>query len=62
MATAVGYSVLCLPPYHCLFNPIEMVWNQLKYHARHWNIYTSQPAKVIDLIRNVCDKKITMGH
>ena len=24
LATAAGYSVLCLPPYHCVFDPIEM--------------------------------------
>ena len=27
MVTAAGYSVDCLPPYHCVFNQIEMVWN-----------------------------------
>ena len=31
MAIAAGYSVLCLPPYF-VFNPIEMVLNQLKHH------------------------------
>ena len=25
MATTGGYSVLHLPPYHCVFNPTEMV-------------------------------------
>lgn len=39
-----------------------MVWNQLKHHAWHLNIYTSQPAKVIDLLQNFCDKKITKGY
>ena len=39
-----------------------MVWNQLKYHARHLNIFTSQPGKVVELIRNVCDQKITQEH
>ena len=29
------YSVLRLPPYHFVFNSIEMVWSQLKYHAWH---------------------------
>ena len=62
MATTAVYSVLRLPPYHCVFNPIEMVWNKLKHYARHLNIYTSQPAKIIDLLRNVCDQKITKEH
>ena len=62
MVIASDYSVLCLPPYHFVFTPIEIVWNQLKHHARHLNIYTSQPAKVIDLLRNVCNQKITKGH
>jgi transposase len=25
-----GHEVLRLPPYHCMFNPIEMVWSQSK--------------------------------
>ena len=33
MVTAAGCSVDCLPPYHCVFNQIEMVWNQLKHQA-----------------------------
>ena len=37
---------------------MKMVWNQLKHHALHLSIYTSQPAKVIDLLRNVWDQKI----
>ena len=28
--TAAGHDVLRLPPYHCIFNPIEMVWSQTK--------------------------------
>ncbi|KAJ3646484.1 hypothetical protein Zmor_024070 [Zophobas morio] len=28
--TAPGHDVLRLPPYHCIFNPIEMVWSQTK--------------------------------
>ena len=57
-ATAAGYSVDCLPPYHCVFNQIEMVWNQLKHHAWHLNLYTSEPKKVIDQDRNAYDQKI----
>ena len=51
MAEKGGYSVLRLPPNHCILNPIEMAWNQLKYHVRHFNVYTSNPSKVVDLIR-----------
>ena len=57
MATAAGYSVLHLRPYHCVFNPTELVWNHLKHHARHLNFYISEPAKVIDLFRNVWEQK-----
>ena len=51
MAEKGGYSVLRLPVYHCILNPIEMAWNQLRYHVRHLNVYTSNPSKVVDLIR-----------
>ena len=51
MAEKAGYSVLRLPSYHCILNPIEMAWNQLKYHVRHLNVYTSKSSKVVDLIR-----------
>ncbi len=26
MAKAAGHEVVRLPPYHCTFNPIELVW------------------------------------
>lgn len=62
MATGAGYSALCLAPYHWVFNPNEMVWNPQEHHARDLNIYTSQPAKVMDLLRKDCDQKITKRH
>ena len=49
MAEKAGYYVLRLPLYHCILNPIEMAWS--KYHVRHLNVYTSNPSKVVDLIR-----------
>ncbi|XP_068900530.1 uncharacterized protein [Tenebrio molitor] len=27
---AAGHDVIRLPPYYCIFNPIEMVWSQAK--------------------------------
>ena len=51
IAEKAGYSVLRLPLCHCILNPIEMAWNQLKYHVRNLNVYTSNPSKVVNLIR-----------
>ena len=48
MAEKGGYSVLRLPLYHYILSPIEMAWNQLKYHVRHLNVYTSKPSKAVD--------------
>ena len=38
------------------------MWSQLKHHARHLNIYRSQPSKVANLIRDGSDQKITVGN
>ena len=59
MALDAGCSVLRLPLYHCILNPIKMVWSQLKHHAWRLNIYSSQPSKVVKLIPDVCDQKIS---
>lgn len=32
-----GYKVIRLPPYHCHFNPIEMIWAQVKGHVARNN-------------------------
>ena len=38
MAQKAGYSVQRLPQYRCMLNPIEIAWNQLKYHVLHLNV------------------------
>ena len=30
MAADFGFEVLRLPPYHCIFNPIELIWAWVK--------------------------------
>lgn len=36
MAERYGHKVLRLPPYHCMFNPIEHIWGIAKsYYNRH---------------------------
>ena len=41
MAKAAGHEVVCIPPYHCELNPIELCWSQVKgYIKEHNRIYT----------------------
>ncbi|XP_077489138.1 uncharacterized protein LOC144099629 [Amblyomma americanum] len=37
LAATHGHEVLRLPPYHCQFNPIELVWGQVKGHIASRN-------------------------
>ena len=53
MAEKAACFILRLLPYHCILNPIKIMWNQLEYQVCHLNVYASQPSKVVDLIRNV---------
>ena len=34
MAENAGHTMVRLPPYHCIFNPIEMLWGYQKGRAR----------------------------
>ncbi|CAO4372560.1 unnamed protein product [Caenorhabditis nigoni] len=34
LAMSLGVQIVRLPPYHCQFSPIELIWNQLKTHLR----------------------------
>ena len=55
LAKIHGHVVLKLPPYHCVFSAIEMVWSELKHNAQCQNVFTDQPEKVISLICRVCE-------
>lgn len=36
LAFQYGHEVLRLPPYHCIFNPIELIWGLTKtYYNKH---------------------------
>lgn len=37
LAEDYGHTILKLPPYYCIFNPIELIWSQLKAHVRRNN-------------------------
>lgn len=36
-ATKLEFTVIWLPPYHCHYNPIKMVWSYLKWFVKEWN-------------------------
>ena len=37
LAALHGHTVVRLPPYHCDFNPIELIWGQVKEDVRRHN-------------------------
>lgn len=37
LAATHGHEVLRVPPYHCEFNPIELVWSQVKGYIAKGN-------------------------
>ncbi|XP_063911961.1 uncharacterized protein LOC135128812 [Zophobas morio] len=47
IAEASGHKVLRLPPYHCEFNPIELIWAQTKnFVAQNWKKAIQHVVKV----------------
>lgn len=53
LATANGFEVVRLPPYHCIFNPIEQVWSKVKHDIRASNCDPTNSNAVCQLIREV---------
>lgn len=55
-AENLGHSVLRLPPYYCIFNPIELIWSQLKNGIRKHNTAPTVSHKVIETINSEINK------
>jgi transposase len=55
LAEDMGHTVLRLPPYYCLFNPIEHMWHQLKSNVRSQNVSPTLSGSVVELIRKCVD-------
>lgn len=56
MAAEHGHTVIRIPPYHCHYNAIELIWAQVKGHAARHN--TTPPftaKKMLCLLKNACD-------
>ncbi|XP_045510272.1 uncharacterized protein LOC123705516 [Colias croceus] len=55
LALEHGHEVIRLPPYHCQYNAIELIWAQIKGHAARNN--TESPfstAKMMTLLETAC--------
>lgn len=50
MAASLGHTVLRLPPYYCILNPIELVWSQLKRSIKRKN---SDPKSDTEVVRHI---------
>jgi len=51
LARKEGHVVPRLPPYYCVFNPIELIWSQLKGNIRKSNINPTDCKFILQLIR-----------
>lgn len=54
-ATGKDIKILFMPPYHSVFNPIELQWSQIKRHVRE-NNYEQTEASVIKLVKDGIEK------
>lgn len=55
MCKAKGVTVVRLPPYHCEFNPIELVWASAKAGVAKRNVQYNL-VKAMDIMREECTK------
>ncbi|KAJ8961522.1 hypothetical protein NQ318_014772 [Aromia moschata] len=56
LASIHGHTVTRLPPYYCVFNPIEMVWAAVKDRLRKYNQSSTLSASVVDNVRKITDE------
>lgn len=48
IAEVAGHEIIRLPPYYCIFNPIELIWHKLKSNIRaHNNTPTLNPSVIV---------------
>lgn len=56
LAKEKGHTVIRLPPYHCQYNAIELIWAHVKGHAARNNTKPPFTAnKMLALLHNACE-------
>jgi transposase len=51
-----GHTVLRLPPYYCVLNPMDLIWSSLKRGIRQSNVAPNLSVAVVELIRQEVKK------
>ena len=54
-----GHEVLRLPPYHCEFNPIELIWAKIKNEVKKKNSNDKQTLKNVEEKTKCAINKVT---
>ena len=52
LAASYGHMVLRLPPHHCIFNPIEQVWSEVKRRVSSYNLRARPLGELINILQN----------
>lgn len=55
IAEEYGHEVLRLPPYHCIFSPIELIWANTKNYVATHNV-TQKQTDVKQLFIDACNR------
>uniref|UniRef100_A0A8R1E8X0 DDE_3 domain-containing protein n=2 Tax=Caenorhabditis japonica TaxID=281687 RepID=A0A8R1E8X0_CAEJA len=65
-AATLGVKIVRLPPYHCQFSPIELIWNQLKSYLRSAGKTSDKlevvRARAIEWLQNKCEADISWTY
>lgn len=59
VARTHGHEILRLPPYHCTFNPIELIWAQVKHQIRQNNSNSNQTILRVEEITKEAINRVT---
>ena len=62
LAATTGHKVLRLPPYYCQFNPIELIWAQVKDDIKKKNSNNKQHMKRVEELAHQAIDKVNQDN
>jgi len=54
----MGHEVIRLPPYHCQYNPIELIWAQVKGEIANKN----NSFRIAENLANIAIENVTVDN